>query len=842
MPFNNAGKKLLIVVLILNLAAFILVSGQTQVRGIVTDIQTFEPIVFANVIFKGTTIGVQTGFGGDFTLAGVTKSDSVIISLIGYETKTIAIVPDSEQVISVKLHPALYSIAEIIIRPGENPAITLLKKVWKNIPVNSYEKLAAYQYENYSRSTLFIRKLGYYRKSDNKYLKPFSGEFEQYSVKTGEEDIPAIPSYFTETVSDNYFLKSTGQKFIHIKANNSEGIAFENTSLPAQLISKQENFDFLNNSILIIDKTFISPLSRNGPLYYKYYLTDSLFLDTKYYCYEVNFVPRNDAGPVFRGTFWINDSTYALKRISVEVGQKAELNFIRRIKIQQEYEPADSSAWFPVKSRFMADAANIFITNYSQKSKIIVNQQHDPGFYNSELKISFKAQEYDSDFWKSTRTNSLEKIDSLALQKIDSLKINGKIKTTAKLIEAAIRGYYNSGMFEIGPYLLLYNYNDIEGNRFRLGGRTNSRFSRRLIVEGYTAYGTKDSRLKGSIQTEYFLSKERWTKAGIHLRDDNENAGSLDEFFSQSSFLTFATTFGGSDKMARSKVVRTWIESDLFRGMHSKIVFTHKTFEPLGNDFHFAWFTDPVRTNLKSTFQTSEAGLILRYQPKAVYVLDGVRRFPVNFNQLPVFTMEYFRGFKNFAEGDFNYNKLVADIYQKFNPGGLGSISYNFRFTKVFGALPYPLLITLAGNQSFFRTDRTYNLMNYGEFIIDESLELFLSYHMNGLILGKIPLFKKLDWRTVFTADMAFGKFDGKSNGFYDPVSNPEGILPYNDQEGDPLSGFKTLSYTKPYMELSYGIENVFKFFRIDLVHRLTWLDNPDAHKFAVKMSGVFRF
>jgi len=271
-------------------------------------------------------------------------------------------------------------------------------------------------------------------------------------------------------------------------------------------------------------------------------------------------------------------------------------------------------------------------------------------------------------------------------------------------------------------------------------------------------------------------------------------------------------------------------------------VFTGKTFRPATPGYYFSYYADPERTIPKSSYRTAETGLIIRYQPKAVFVLDGIRRFPVNFNQYPVFSLEYFRGFRNLAGGDFNYDKIVGGISQKFNPWGLGSISYNLLFTKIFGTVPYPLLNTLAGNESIFRTDRTYNLMNYGEFIADETLELFLAYHMNGLLLGKIPLLKKLDLRTVITADAAFGSLNNGHNGFYDPLTNPGGILPKTDPEGNQVTPFNTLSFSHPYAELSYGIENVFKFFRIDLVHRLTYLDNPGSRRFAVKISGNFRF
>jgi hypothetical protein len=234
-------------------------------------------------------------------------------------------------------------------------------------------------------------------------------------------------------------------------------------------------------------------------------------------------------------------------------------------------------------------------------------------------------------------------------------------------------------------------------------------------------------------------------------------------------------------------------------------------------------------------------GLILRYQPRAVYVIDGVRRFPVNFNKYPVFSLQYFRGYEDILGGDYNYEKFVAGVSQHFNIGGLGSVEYDVSFTKIPDQLPWPLLITLAGNESVFRTNRTYNLMNYGEFVLDEAVELYASWHMNGVILNKIPLIKMLQWRTVLSGRAALGSFDDKRNGFYDPLENPEGIL-FTIPGTIPPSVFSTISYDKPYVELSYGIENIFRFLRVDLVHRLTYRENTDAQRLAVRVSGVFRF
>ncbi|MGD0583277.1 MAG: DUF5686 family protein [Bacteroidales bacterium] len=290
----------------------------------------------------------------------------------------------------------------------------------------------------------------------------------------------------------------------------------------------------------------------------------------------------------------------------------------------------------------------------------------------------------------------------------------------------------------------------------------------------------------------------------------------------------------------RTRISRFWIESDLLFGLSGKIILSQKTFDPVGPGYYFGWYTD-LGSTVKSNYVTGELAFILRYQPKAVYVLDGIRRFPVNFNKYPVFTIEYDRGFKGFLDGEFNYNKIVANIMHRFNIGGLGSIGYEFTYSKVMNQLPYPLLIVLAGNQSIFRTNRTFNLMNYDEFVQNEALELNLNYHMNGFILNKFPLIKKLQWRTVVGGRCAFGSFNYKQNGFYDPINNKDAILP-DSINGNPLTKFQSLSYDKPYIEISYGVENIFRFLRIDFIHRLTWLKNPGVRPFGIKISGVFRF
>jgi hypothetical protein len=830
---SGAPMASLLVCLLLSIGSL---KCQTIVTGRVTDAMTFEPVVFANVIFKGTTIGVKTSFDGKFTLKGVTKSDSIVISFIGYDSRTVYVTPGSSQEIDILLHPATYSIREVLVKPGENPAHKILRRVWENKDQNSIQKNDSYQYDNYSRLTVYFRK---FRKGDGK--KGFyNKEFRKYGITTGEDEIPALPAFINETFSTTYFRRSPERTYSEIKAIKTSGLSFDKTELISQLILKQEDINMTGNNILIADKNFISPLSRSGLMYYKYYLIDSLLID-KYYCYEINIVPRREEDPVFRGTIWINDTTFALKRISVETSDKAEINFIQRIKIQQDYEPSATGSWFPVRTRFMADAVNIFFSNFSGKSNFRFDNVSDPGFFSSELKIGSNDLNSVPGFWTKNRTSTLDHTDSLALGRIDSLRRNRKVRISAKLVEASVRNYYDFGWFETGPLVYSYNYNPVEGSRFRIGGRTNTDFSKNVSLDGYVAYGTNDNRFKGSFRSEIFLSKNRWTKIGFQFKDDLERTGSIDEFFSGDSFMSFAASFGGWNKLNRSILTRTWIESDIAKGLNGKLFVSRKTFDPASPDYIFAWYSDSEKNVLSQEYVTDEMGFSLRFQPKAVYVVDGLRRFPVNFNKLPVFDFTYSKGFKNLFGGNFDFARINAGVSDNFSMGGLGRINFDLSYSKVFGPLPYPLLINPSGNESVFYSGRLFNLMNYGEYVADEAFQFFTEYHMDGLIMNKIPLIKKLNLRTVVSARFFMGSFDNKVNGFYDAANNPKGILPVAIN-GVLLTSFNPASYDRPYSELSYGIENIFKFIRIDLIQRLTLLENPDARRFGIKFSGVFRF
>lgn len=823
------------------LSGFMPITAQrTIVQGRVIDAQTSEPLAFANVYFKGTHVGTVTDFEGHYSLETDHPGDSLAVSVLGYREERKVIEKGRVQVLNFSLYASSLALSEVVVVPGENPAHELLRKVWANRDKNNIERLDQYSLEAYAKTEVYLRTLGKEpRDIDSTSI------FARLSIRAEEGSEPALPIYMNEASSDVHYLRYPKREKVLVKASRSTSLFdAEEISMLTGLFQKAASFNFYDNYVRLLERNFVSPVSTAGLFYYKYYLVDSLYIDGRY-CYELRVVPKRSGDLTFNGTVWINDTTFAVKRLALELGKDANINFIDRIRIRQDMEPVEGGAWLPVKTRVLVDAVNIFLSNYVEKSGF-EQTSYPVKFFDTELEVLPEAEYYSDEDWERIRPRQLDRHDLATISSIESLRENKWMRTWGMFLTMAVKGYYNVGYFDLGPWLLLYNYNDVEGHRFRVGGRTTPGFDRDWVLSGYAAYGTEDKHLKYELNVERFLARRSWTKLGVQYRYDVERMGAEDVFYSQSSFGSFASSFGGTDKMMYTRIARAWFETDLFKNFTQKLVFMNKTYTPASPDLNFAYYTDEARSRLSSDMSVSEVNLTSIYQPRASFIVDKNNRFPVSLSNAPVYTLSYTYGFKGVFGSDFEYHKLMLGIRQNILLGSVGSLSYNAAWNKVYSPLPYPLLTLFHANESWFRTANTFNMIDYGEFVADNAATLFLTFRQDGFILDRLPLIKKLRWRSVATASVAWGSFDEARNGFYDPLTNPGGILPRYKDDGTPFSGFRTLSWDKPYMEVSYGIENIFSFFRVEAFHRLSYLqpdsEGDDPRKFGIKLSAVFRF
>jgi hypothetical protein len=416
---------------------------------------------------------------------------------------------------------------------------------------------------------------------------------------------------------------------------------------------------------------------------------------------------------------------------------------------------------------------------------------------------------------------------------VDSLKNQPLINTYVEVVEFLIEGYAPLGKIEIGPYHYTLGFNRLEGVRTRIGFRTSPGFHENLSFKIYGAYGFKDQQFKYGFFADYVFNRVKWAKGGLFIRNDVELIGLTDEDVGTSALYDAFATFG-TDQLNRAFTLRLWYEKELMKGYTQQFRITRKTyvFEEIGN-FNFAYDPFPLDSfnHLRSQFTVFSVNLRARISHKEQFIVRKNKRYSLGNLKAPVFTIDYTRGFSGVLNSDFEFDKLGLEVWQFNSLGNLGTFQYTLKFYKVIGTLPYPILFVMRGNQSPVSSSISYNLMNFFEFIADQYASIDYEHQFNGIILNRVPLIKRWKWRSFVNTKAIYGTLSQANRA----------LMPSEEQS---ITSPNTFKRGIPYIELGYGIENIFRFVRVDCIHRISYLgdDYPDARSFGVKATLVFRF
>jgi hypothetical protein len=249
------------------------------------------------------------------------------------------------------------------------------------------------------------------------------------------------------------------------------------------------------------------------------------------------------------------------------------------------------------------------------------------------------------------------------------------------------------------------------------------------------------------------------------------------------------------------------------------LVYENKLQKPIG-DLEFISSDTLIKKNFNN-IKTDNVSVNLRFAPNEQFYQGKNFRVPIP-NKYPVFNLRFTQGINGFINGDINYTRLTANITKRFFLGLIGYSDAEFEAGKVFGKVPFPLLNLPQANQSFFLQETSFNLMNFMEFMSDEYASLKITHSFNGVILNRIPLLKHLKLREVASLKFMYGRLTNDNN----PDAQKDLFLfPMNERNESITYQFKD---GIPYAEASIGISNIFKIFRVDLLQRLTYLDNQD--------------
>ncbi len=801
---------------------------ETIVQGKITDAASGDPLPFVNVFFKGTSIGTTTDFDGNFMLKSANATDSLIASYVGYKPKSKTVKRGIKQSINFQLIEELIGLQEVIVYAGENPAFAILRNVVRNKNNNDKRKLTAYECDTYTKIEVDVDNISE-KFREKKIVKKITQVLDSIDRIAGEDGKPILPLFITESTSKIYYRDNPSLKKEKILKTKVSGLGVEDGTTVTQMVgSSFQEYNFYQNWLNILTKEFVSPIADGWRIYYEYDLTDSLYLGDDF-CYRLDFFPKSPQDLAFTGTMWITKNEYALKQIDASMDDRANLNFIEKIRLQQESVKTELGPWLPIKNRVLIDVGELGKDNagmlakfYTSNKNLVTNKPYEPAFYerNIEMAEDFRMYE-DEKYWDTLRHEPLSETEKNVYRMIDTLKNIPIVKTYTDIIKVLVDGYYTVGKIDVGPYMSTLTWNNIEGVRLQAGFRTNYQYSKKWVYHVQGAYGFDDEKFKYMVGIKHILSRQRWTTVSFRARRDLLRIGIDDETLADNPLFIAATRWGYFRRGYYTDEYRVSIQRELFKGYSQRVAFRTWNFDPT---FNFGYLNPSNPEEVLSTFQTSEVIIESRYARDEVFLMDDNERVSLGTQKWPVLTLKYTKGISGVFGSDFDYDKLRFNLSKRIKTGPLGVGYLTLTGEYVFNTLPYPLLSLHLGNESFIYTSVTNNLMNYGEFISDHFASLQYRQYLEGFLLNRVPLLNKLKWRLLATANVISGGMRESNRNLISKYT-PEG------EETLPAGYFKN---GKPYIELGYGVENIFKFLRVDFVHRVSYLDNPGVRKFGV--------
>lgn len=802
------------------------------ISGRVTDANTGDPVPFANLIFKGTNRGTTTNFDGYYSLKASSTSDSLVISYIGYLRKAKWIDPTkTTQTIDFQLEASAYALKEVRISAGENPAFAILRSVIANKDRNDKRSLDAYEYESYNKIEFDVDNISE-KFRQRKAVKQITGVIDKLDKVYGEDGKPIVPLFLSETISKYHYQRNPLKTKEIIVKTHVNGPGVEDASTVSQFTgSSFQQYNFYQNWLNIFQKDFASPIGDGWKTYYEYFLADSTWIDD-YWCYEIEVNPKRKEELAFVGKIWIDSKSYALVQTDLTMTNASNINYIEKFKIQQELVPTSAGPWLPAKTRILIDvaeitknAAGMLVKFYTSNRNYAINQARNAKFFDTSIELDEQYKNFDKDYWRTARHDSLSEQEKTVLMLIDSVKAIPIVRTYAEIFKIVAGGYLRiyEGV-DYGPFLASAAANSIEGVRIRIGLRTNADFSRKWVFSGYGAIGTKDGRFKYSLDGRYILSRKPWMNLGASVSYDLERIGLTSEAVGNNSLFAAYSRFGTYRKGFFQGDQLVYFQGEIKQGFNQMIGLRHRSFDPM-----FAFSYTGSRDD--GFYNQTELVLESKFAKDETFIQNDNERISLGADRFPVVTLRYSLGLKNVFGGDFSYHKFSLKVDDSFRLGIMGRSNYTVQVGYTPSTLPYPSLYPHLGNESWFYVGNAYNLMNFYEFISDQFVSLRYEHNFEGLLFNRLPAIKKLKWRTLATANVLYGGVNQRNLSF-----NPA----FQVNDNAPLGTIGVLEARRPYVEVGYGIDNIFRFFRVQAVHRLTYTERPGVSKFAIKASAYF--
>ncbi len=803
-----AYRGMLSVTLLIFTCTVSLAQGK-HLRGIIQDSHSDERIPFASVTFRNSSIGAVSDSAGNFSFHfSEWPSDTLIVTYVGYEDFKIGLDTRQDTIrLLVNLERGKRN-TEVIVKSRIGRGLILWRKIVRNKPKNDRAKFDNYSYELYNKLEADINKVNKDRLGRIPGIRSFKFVFN--NVDSVSEKDPFLPLYLTEAISNYYYQKNPLRRREVFKAVKT--IGFENESVAKLLGGMDQNVNVYKNFIPVFDRDFISPISDNGSAYYNYRVPDTQYIGGRRFFHFV-FNPKHRGENTFQGDAWIADSSFAVMKMNLRVSEGANLNFIEKLDLVQEYQLVNDSVWFLAKDKFVADfvllgkkLGNFIGRKTTTYRNIVINDssvldQLNQNKVKEEVIMPQESKNQSDQYWSQARHEDLNRNEKNIYKMIDTLMGLPRFRRLTELVNFIGTGYRNVGNYQIGPWYNWISGNVYEGTRVRWDLGTNSGFSKKIYFATYLAYGFKDQKLKGKFETLYLFNRS--PRSHIHfsyLNDIDHGQAYYDEVASDNIFAFALRKPGILYRYMKLKHEKVEYFKEWANGFSVTLNASHTRYDPVLNLPDKGKF--PAE-NGGYSLDNFELGLRVRFAYLEKFLENTFSRISLG-SDYPIVELRYSRGIPGVFKSSYRYGKLQGSIsdYQKIPP--FGSFYYNVYGGRVFGTLPYMLLELHPGNNYWYFNKYAFNLMTRYEYLSDRYAGINIEHNIGNGLFRLIPVTRLLKFRQFWNAKLMWADLS-QANRDYNYVSD---------------TTFKTLN-GKAYMELGTGVDNILKVFRLDLVWRL---------------------
>ncbi len=826
-------------ILILFLAVGITSYAQTKIGGKVIDEQG-QPIPFANVVFENSSEGTITDENGKFYLQSDNDHEYVIISFMGFKDEKIPLRKPVNLSLKVELEQDQQQLDEVTLYSGNmpkenNPAIDMLRKIWKNKRSNGVSAFEHYQYDKYEKLEFDLNTI------DSSLINSniFNGmEFVFKETDTNRVTGKTyLPIFINESFSKVYGDNVKGRKKEVLLGNKNSGFN-NNQNLVAFIKDLYAEYNVYDNYLKFFDKSFVSPLSTTGINVYNYVLSDSAYIDNRW-CYNIVYYPRREGELTFKGDFWVNDTTWAIKDINLKMAKDANINWVKDVYIEQEFDVLNDSLFLITRDYFMADftfrkkeeSRGVYGKRTTVYDDYRFNEARSDSFYRSKYEDhKYEIYNRDSTFWDDNRLEELGNDEEQIYSMVDTLKTVKRFKQISDVATVLATNYYEFQGWDFGPVFSILGFNEVEGTRIRLGGRTYTGQNDPWRIQGFLAYGFRDDKFKYGISGKYLLDKNSHSIISGGNRRDVEQLGAsltstsdvLGRNLASSALVTVGNNFSLSN-INLSTLAYSFEPQD---DWNLRFQSTYRTLESASDRFSIAYFEDEEQNIIDTSTEQTQASAILRYTPGRKEQGYGVERYIVNEGEFPSLMLSYTKGIKGVFNSEFNFDRLQFYYNQPIQIGGFGEFNGTIEAGKTFGQVPLGLLNVVPGNQTLFSIMGTFPLLDFYEFVTDTYSTVHLEHNFNGRLFSRVPLLSDLDLREIISFRAAYGSISDQNQALNASDAIP--ILRAPDQE--------------PYWSYSLGVGNIFRVFRLDFHFRGNYLSGPNVRKFGITGSFGFSF